>query len=281
MSTWVRFDGGTTMEGVNVSVMGDDVVPPEKANVDLNTPPAAEKDGEPQQSVPSSIPDPVPYKQRYGTWMLVSRKPKLVDHRKNHHQNKHKKSAPRKDNNRFAALGGEPESVEVPRKTKTKGKKPKEHGESSKGKSPNLSNSFQNPQPPPPVRQVVNTTSNHTTATANGKGRGGTKPAVRNRGREAGRKDPTNRGSTPLPSGWFSNLKTTGLFQFGESHRPSEDLSTGNQRTFNVVEGNSVALRVRRKLRFLDRASVMESKEVEKTKADPMAALRHPPSGKR
>lgn len=210
------------------------VVPPEKATVDLNAPPAAEKEGEPQQNVPSPVPEPVPSKQRYGTWMLVSGKSKSVDHRKNHHQNNHKKSAPRKDNNRFAALADEPESVEVPRKTKTKGKKSREHGESSKGKSPNLSNSSQNPQPTPPVRQAAVTTSNHNTTPANGKGRGGPKPTVRNRGREAGRKDPTNRGSTPLPSGWFSNLKTTGLFQFGESHRPSEDLSTGNQRTVNV-----------------------------------------------
>nr|GMD81346.1 uncharacterized protein LOC109193505 [Ipomoea batatas] len=71
--------------------------------------------------------------------MLVTRKLRKVNQKKNHHQPKTASAAPRNESNQFEALADEPKIEEANLRTLVKGKQNKELGDSSKGKSPSAS----------------------------------------------------------------------------------------------------------------------------------------------
>lgn len=108
--------------------------------------------------------------------MLVTRKSRKNDPKKNNRQIKNATIAPKTDNNQFWALSDDAEGEERNTRTSTKGKQTGELSGSSNGKSSFAPNPPQNRRPPAPNRP----SSSH-----NARGRGGLLVAFRRRWRLA------------------------------------------------------------------------------------------------
>nr|GMC87561.1 LINE-type retrotransposon LIb DNA [Ipomoea batatas]GME12087.1 LINE-type retrotransposon LIb DNA [Ipomoea batatas] len=183
---------------------------------------------------------------RYGSWMLVTRKNKVVDPYKNQRKPRRKEPTSQRNNNQFGVLEGEIENAELTRKSKPRGKKSKDSGESGKGKSSTLPSPSQTSRPPPLPKQTEKPSGNCHSSDSNGRNHGGPQMVVRNKSRGSSRGDSMNHHSAPLTNVWFGNVQTNDLFQFGESQAIPFASSPTNHHTFDV--GNTV-----RQLSRLDR----------------------------
>lgn len=217
--------------------------PPVTEAMDLNTTPDMDKEEGQPPVAPTTAPSTVQERRPYGSWMLVTRKPKNNNQQKTNRQGNQSGSKPAKNNNQFAALVNDPEEENanpVPTgkgkqqayrgmnkdsgRGKTKKKATKEPGHTSKGKSPTT------PSPPQPIPTSTQTnppaesTMNPQNAPQRARGRGGFVNSGRSNGRGSGRGlSAGSSGSAPLMD-WCGQACTNGLFQFG-----STQVTTGAQ----------------------------------------------------
>nr|GMD79613.1 LINE-type retrotransposon LIb DNA [Ipomoea batatas] len=168
---------------------------------------------------------PAQEKRRYGSWMLVTKKSKLVDAVKNSRKSrKESNSSTVNHGNQYSVLAdvnehGEPtiarnkaykgKSKAVPRQT------PKDKSYTPTTSVPPTHNSTLPSQAAPPV--------NSQRTTHNARNRGGRIGAPRGRSRGSGRSNPGSRdnsGSTSTMAGWINQPPPHDVFLFGGTHAP-------------------------------------------------------------
>nr|GLL44525.1 uncharacterized protein LOC109164759 [Ipomoea trifida] len=182
--------------------------------MDLNVPPSAETEGTQETTSPSptpvSSPPVVVERPSYGSWMLVTRKP-------------------RNNNNRFQALANNKERPSPNKTRAAKGKQPAQSGGNSKGKSSTPYNPPSNRRGGMPVDSPAAPSINRHYSANNGRDRGGQAAAFREKGGVNRRGGASTSGAMPATRNWFSNVKTRGVFQFGGVTQPHGERATNVQ----------------------------------------------------
>ncbi|XP_031111916.1 uncharacterized protein LOC116015889 [Ipomoea triloba] len=195
--------------------------PQEPPPMDLNSPPSAERDETQQPPTPSptptSSPPAVAERPRYGSWMLVTRKPRNYNQNNNHQQAKQSQPNAKSNHNRFQALANNKERSTPNKSSSNKGKQPAQAGGNGKGKSSSPMNPPPNRRGAVPVESLVVPPNNSRNSANSSRNRGG--HAGTNRGKSGNHRGggASTSGSFPAGGNWPSNLETSGVFQFGRS----------------------------------------------------------------
>lgn len=190
--------------------------PQEPPPMDLNVPPSAEKDDTQQTTTPSATPVPSPpavvERPRYGSWMLVTRKPRRNDQNNNQQQKKQIQNTPRNNNNRFQALANHKERSAPNNNPATKGKQPARSGGNTKGKSSSPASSPPSRRGVIPVESPAMPPNQRHFTQKNGRGRGGQAAASKGKGSGSRRDGASTSSGIPTTENWFGNLETHGVF---------------------------------------------------------------------
>lgn len=194
-----------------------------------NTSPEAATEGNQQQQTTAPTPVTATLKPRYGTWMLVTRKPKLTNQtnqKKNQQQHKQSVSSSGKNGNRFQSLAGMVEQIVNPRISNSKGKQPAEPRSGNTRKFPPSSNSTRSSTPYVPATAATTVPSARPIPSQNGQGRGGNQSARRGKGRGSSRGGLLSAGESSATGVWRGAFNDTGVFQFGGQSASYRNLTT-------------------------------------------------------
>ncbi|XP_031115746.1 uncharacterized protein LOC116019614 [Ipomoea triloba] len=208
---------------------------PETATMDMNTPPANDTEKEPQSEPVPPMVTPTQAKQRYGTWMLVTRKKTQTDASKGHRHSKKTDRPPVNRGNKFQPLAAEVEgdghTAAPVRRTSQMTQ------ENAKGKSANSPNQFRKLTFSRTEKDRRAGAGNPNYPNTNVRGRGNS--LMSSRGRETAT---NNRGPAPQMTphttssgvGNTGNSGNVGYFQFGSQPLASNMQTAGAHHTGNV-----------------------------------------------
>nr|GLL49250.1 LINE-type retrotransposon LIb DNA [Ipomoea trifida] len=171
-------------------------------------------------------------KSRYGSWMLVTKKPRppAPTPPKQQRQAKKSTSTPPERRNQFGALADVRDAEELPsnRDRTTNRTTNGDPGKGSKGKSPVHHNPPRNRLDPPQSRNSMTQTNYQHNPAQNARGRGGRSNVSRGKGKNAGSgrdrgSDPPSNFSNPTTVSWNGQRDNQGIFLFGNSRTPNRD----------------------------------------------------------
>ncbi|XP_031120449.1 uncharacterized protein LOC116023587 [Ipomoea triloba] len=210
----------------------------ETTTTDLPALPESEKDGDQRAEPVAPKKSQAVERQRYGSWMLVTRKSNPPKQYTNPRREKHQSSTTNRKGNQFASLAEVNNNANLNHISRPKGKSPGDAaGVPSRKASPPPSNSGHNPNPTAPPKPNGRHRSDRQVAMPNGNGRGGgrggNQPARRGKGKYVGKGVQTNVAETSAAGAWRGSLENAGIFQFGGWQAPSTELPTTNPHNFD------------------------------------------------